>query len=102
MKIKSELYLYETMFILEGINLKCEQLFNSLKDERRKAQIASFFAPWASNAIWSTLAIKCDIIIQQMNMLSELREKIMLAEGQDDDMQPITLEQIINNYQKTN
>jgi len=102
MKIKSELYLYETMFILEGINLKAEQLFKLLKVERRKAQMAAFFAPWAAGAIWSTLSIKCDIIMQQMNMLGELREKIMLAEGQDDDMQPITLSQIIDNYQKTN
>lgn len=102
MKIRSELYLYETMFLLEGLNLKAEQLFNTLKHERQKAQIAAFFAPWASGSIWATVLVKCDIIMQQMNMLSELREKIMLAEGQDDDMQPITLSQIIENYHKTN
>jgi hypothetical protein len=99
MKLKSELYLYETMFMLEGLNLKAEQLCSLLRFEKRKAHIASFFAPWASSSIWTALSIKADIIMQQMNMLSELREKIMLSEGQDDDMQPITLQEIIDNYQ---
>ena len=102
MKIRSELYLYETMFLLEGLTLKVEQLYKLLKSERQKAELAAFFAPWAAKSIWTTLAIKCEIIMQQMNMLSELREKIMLAEGQDDDMRPITLSQIIENYHQAN
>jgi len=99
MKIKSELYLYETMFMLEGINLKAEQLFKLLRSEKQKAHLACFFAPWAARSIWATMLIKSDIILQQMNMLSELRDKIMQSEGQDDDMQPITLQEIIENYQ---
>ena len=102
MKLRSELYLYETMLMLDGINLKAEQLCNTLRFERKKAFLASIFAPWTARSVWMSLVVKCDIIMQQMNMLSELREKIMLAEGQDDDMQPITLSQIIENYHQTN
>jgi len=98
MRIKSELYLYETMFILEGINLKAEQLFKLLKSEKQKAQLACIFAPWTSRSVWAAMVIKSDVILQQMNMLSELRDKIMQSEGKDDRMQPITLEQIIEDH----
>jgi hypothetical protein len=102
MKLKSELYIQEAMFLLEGIELKAKQLVSTLKTEKTKAQWACFFAPWIAGSIWSMLAIKSEIILQQMKSLSELHEKILLAEGQDDDMQVITLSQIIENYRQTN
>lgn len=101
MQIKSELYIYETMLLLEGINLKAQNLYHLLCAEKRKAHIASFFAPWAAGSIWTALLVKSEVIMQQMNALSELREKIMQSEGRDDDMQPITLQQMIERYDKT-
>ena len=102
MKLKSELYIYETMMLLEGINLKAEYLYKLLMSEKRKAQLACFFAPWTAKYVWSAMSIKCDVIMQQMNMLSELRQKIMECEGVDDDMRSITLEQMIEKHAQIN
>ena len=95
MKIKSELYLHEIFSMLDGINLKAEKLFNLLKAEKRKAQFACFFAPWTSSVVSEALMIKVDAILKEMNLLSDLREKIMQSEGLDDDMNPVTLEEML-------
>ena len=70
MKLKSELYIQETMFLLEGIELKAKQLVNTLKTEKTKAQWACFFAPWIAGSVWSMLAIKSEIILQQIDRKS--------------------------------
>lgn len=94
MKLKSELYIQELLALLQGLNLQVEDCARILKRERINAQIASFFMPWRANAIWSALAVNAQILTAHVQMVSELRQKILLSEGVDDDMLPITLEEI--------
>lgn len=94
MKVKSEMYIQELVLLLHGLNLQVADCTKILKRERLKAQIASFLMPWQANLIWMTLAVKADTLMQHVSAMQELREKIMLAEGVNDDMQPVTLEQI--------
>ena len=100
MKIKSELYIQELGAILHGLNLQAEDCLKTLKRERRKAQIAVFLTPWLSREIWTALAVNADILTKRMNTLSELREKIMQAEGVDDDMKCITFQQMCEKAQQ--
>ena len=100
MKIKSELYIQELNAILHGLNLQVEDCIKTLKREKTKAQIAAFLTPWLSREIWTTLAVKGDILMKYVNTLSELREKIMQAEGIDDDMKCITFQQMCEKAQQ--
>lgn len=94
MKLKSELYIKELTILLHGLNSQVADCIRILKRERLKAQITSFLIPWESDAIWTALAVKAEIMIQHVSVIQELREKIMLSEGVDDDMKPVTLEEI--------
>lgn len=82
--------------------MQLEMCVKTLRNEKRKAQIASFLTPWLSREIWTTLGMKSEIIMKHVNALSELKEKIMLAEGFDDDMRPITFEQICEKSENIN
>jgi hypothetical protein len=99
MKLKSELYIQELVLLLHGLNLQVTDCTKLLKRERFKAQIASLLMPWQSDAIWMALAVKADILIQHVSAMQELREKIMLSEGMNDDMQPVTLEEIFQSQE---
>lgn len=99
MKIRSEFYIEELCILLHALNLHVSECTKILKAEKRKAQIASFLVPWQSDSIWMALAVKADILSQHVSALQGLREKIMLSEGVDSDMLPITLEKILENDQ---
>jgi hypothetical protein len=99
MKLKSELYIQELVLLLHGLNLQVADCTKILRRERFKAQIASLLMPWQSDAIWMALAVKADIMMQHVSAMSELREKIMLSEGIDDDMNPVTLEEIFQSQE---
>lgn len=94
MKLKSELYVYELNAILLGLHLQLEESVKSLKREKRKAHVAALLTPWLSREIWTALSVKADIIIRHVNQLSELRDKIMQAEGMDDNLGRITFQQM--------
>jgi hypothetical protein len=101
MKLKSELYIQELVILLHGLNLQVAECLKILKQERLKAQIASLLMPWQSDAIWMTLAIKADTLMQHVSAIQELREKILLSEGVDVDMKPVTLEEIFQNQEQS-
>jgi hypothetical protein len=94
MKLKSELYIYELNAILFGLHLQLQDCIKTLKREKTKAQIAAFLTPWLSREIYTTLAVKADVMIRHVSQLSELRNKIMQAEGLDDDLGFITFQQM--------
>lgn len=85
--------------LLHGLNLHVLECSKILKQERLKAQVASVLMPWESNKIWMALAVKADILMRHMTMLQEVREKILLSEGVNDDMQPVTLEEIFQSQE---
>ncbi len=97
MKVKSEFYIQELVLLLHGINLQVVECTEILKREKFKARTASLLMPWQSQSIWMALAVKADVLMQHVSAMQELREKIMLAEGMDDDMKPVTLEEIFQN-----
>lgn len=97
MKIKSEFYIEELVILLHGLNLQVAECVKILKREKLKAQIASALTPWNSDAVWMALAVKADTLSQHVSAMQELREKILLSEGVDSDMLPITLQEIFNN-----
>jgi hypothetical protein len=97
MKLKSELYVYELNAILFGLHLQLEESVKALKREKRKAHVAAFLTPWLSREVWTALSVKAEVIMRHVNQLSELREKIMQAEGMDDNLGCITFQQMCEN-----
>jgi hypothetical protein len=87
------------MMLLHGLNLHVVECSKLLKQEKLKAQVASVLMPWESDRIWMALAIKADILMQHLSTLQEVRQKIMLSEGVNDDMQPVTLEEIFQSQE---
>lgn len=102
MKFQSELYLCELNVLMQGLLMQINYCAEMLKKEKRRAQIAAFFAPWASREIYSMLAFKADAIMKHVELLSGLREKIFEAEGFDDDMRTVTYKEICDKAQETN
>lgn len=102
MKLKSEFYLHELNALVQGLLMQMEDCFKTLKREKRRAQVAAFFAPWVSREIYSALAFKADVVMKYVKLLSELREKILEAEGFDDDMRAITYKEICDKAQEIN
>jgi hypothetical protein len=102
MKLQSELYLHELNALMQGLFMQMEHCVETLKKEKRRAQVAAFFAPWVSREIYSALAFKADVIMKHVELLSELREKILEAEGFDDDMRAITYKQICEKAEQIN
>lgn len=102
MKLKSELYIAELNMILFGLTLQMQEIVKTMRREQRRAQLSCFFAPWLAREIYTALAVKCEVMMKHVSALSELREKIMQAEGVDDDMRTITFEQICEQAMKEN
>lgn len=96
MKLKDELYVNELLALLHGLNLQVAVCAKILRRERINAQIISFFMPWRANAVWSALAVNAQMLTEHVKMVGELRQKILMSEGVNDDMLPITLEEIFN------
>lgn len=94
MKLQSEFYVLELAQLLYGINLQMLEISKQLNRIRLHSQVASRLMPWRSRVIWMTAATNVDILMQSVQGLSELHEKIMQAQGFDDDMFPVTLEQL--------
>ena len=97
MKVKSEFYISELISILHGINLQVKECSKILKKESFKTRMISLFMPWKSRSAWCALAINAEIVTNHVKMLSELREKILLSEGVDENMKSITLNQLFEN-----
>ena len=102
MKFKSEIYLPEAIALLDSVNLKTEMLYKLFFAEKRKAQVACFFAPWTSRYVWQAMAIKGAAILNQVRTLSELRQKILECETFDDDMRVVTLETFLQEGRQIN
>lgn len=102
MKLKSEFYISELNMILLGLTLQMQDIIKIMQREKRKAQVACFFTPWLTREIYTTLAFKCDVLMKHVSSLSELRDKIMQAEGIDENMKTITFEQICEKAEREN
>jgi hypothetical protein len=96
MKLKSELYIQELNALLYGVNLQVIECTKILRNERRKTEILAFFMPWKAAQLWGALSINAQIMHRHVMMMDELRQKILLSEGFDADMKPVTLEEICN------
>jgi hypothetical protein len=94
MKLQSEFYICELNAVMQGLFMQMEHCVETLKKEKRRAQVAAFFAPWVSREIYSALAFKADVIMKHVQLLSEIRDKILEAQGFDDDMRAITYKEI--------
>jgi hypothetical protein len=102
MKLKSELYLQELNLIMYGLTMQLKRCHDELMKEKRNTEIAAFFTPWARRQIWSAFSVNSDICMEYVKSLSELRDKILEAEGFDDDMKSITYAEIIAKTEDVN
>lgn len=95
MKLKSELYVQELNLLMYGLTLQMEKCHEVILEQKRRTQISAFFAPWAKKQIWMSFSVNSNMILEYVESLSQLRDKILEAEGVDDDMQAVTYAQII-------
>lgn len=95
MKLKSEFYVYELNLINIGLTVQMKYILSELDRQKRKLLFRRFFAPWTLDASRDEVVSNLNSLLQHAKMLSELRDKILEAEGSDDDMRPITFRQMI-------
>jgi hypothetical protein len=96
MKMQSELYIQELVFILHGINLQVMEANKIFAKHKRKMEIMCLLTPWRKNIIRASFLGFGEAYMAHVSALSELREKALQSHGLDDDMRPITFSEMID------
>lgn len=100
MKLKSEFYVYELNLLIYGLTIQMRTMAQVLHYKKRIFAIRSIFMPWTIASARKIILVQAQEILEYAKLLSELKDKIMEAEGVGDDMKPITFQQIIEKQEK--
>lgn len=95
MKLKSELYVYELNLIMIGLTIQMRHMLLMLESEKKWIAFRSIFAPWTLNNAKARSLERVEAILEHAKMLGELRDKVIEAEGMDENMKPITFKEMI-------
>lgn len=98
-----ELYVGDILVAVEAIDFAAHCLTKSFLAKSKALKRRSFFMPWKKNALSNELLASGNFAIARLGHLQSIREKLMQSTGVDEDMRPITLEEILKrNAAKTN
>jgi hypothetical protein len=101
-----ELYVADILVVIEAIDFAADSLTRSYlaksKAYRRKC-FFNFFRPSRRNALARELLSDANFALGRLGHLRSVREKLLQSTGVDEDMRPITLEEILKkNATRTN
>jgi|694.fasta_scaffold10227_16 hypothetical protein len=98
-----ELYVGDVLVAIEAIDFAAHSLTQSFLAKSKALKRRSFFMPWNKNALSNELLASGNFAIARLGHLQSIREKLMQSTGVDEDMRPITLEEILKkNATRTN
>jgi len=90
-----ELYVNEVVILIEALDRKADAICDSIKKRRRTVDIQMFLFPWAMRSIATAFIVESKVALEVLNVMQELRNKLMESTGVDEDMQKVTLSQIL-------
>jgi hypothetical protein len=100
MKLKSELYIYELNLLIHGLAIQMRAIAETLRHKSKIFVIRSIFMPWTIASRSQSILAEAEQALELAKLLSELKDKIMEAEGIDDDMKPVTFREIIEKQEE--
>lgn len=98
-----ELYVGDILVVIEAIDFAAHSLTQSFLVKSKALKRRSFFMPWKKDALSGELLASGNFALAKLAHLRSIREKLMQSTGLDEDMRPITLEEILKkNATRTN
>lgn len=90
-----ELYVGDILVAIEAIDFAAHSLTQSFLAKSKALKRRSFFMPWKKDALSRELLASGNFAIAKLLHLQSIREKLMQSTGVDEDMHPVTLEEIL-------
>jgi hypothetical protein len=98
-----ELYVGDILVALEAIDFAAHSLTQGYLAKSKAIKRKSFFRPWNKLALSRELLADASFALGRLGHLQSIREKLLQSTGLDEDMRPITLEEILKkNATRTN
>jgi hypothetical protein len=98
-----ELYVGDVLVAIEAIDFAANSLTQSYLAKSKALQRRALFMPWKKDSFYGELLASANFAIARLGHLQSIREKLMQSTGVDEDMRPITLEEILKkNATRTN
>ena len=92
-----ELYIHEVAMLVTGIEMQIKGTA-AVYEKRMSAQRGRMlFKPWKKDQIIQEMLAESKAVLEYMNNMTALRDKLYESTGVDDDMQPITFKEILEN-----
>jgi len=90
-----ELYVGDVLVAIEAIDFAAHSLSKSYFKKARAYKRKSFFAPWKKGSLAKELLVDANFALGRLGHLKSIRDKLMQSTGVDEDMRPITPEEIL-------
>jgi hypothetical protein len=98
-----ELYVGDVLVAIEAIDFAANSLTQSYLAKSKRYKRNSWLRFWKKEAFARELLADANFAIARLGHLQSIREKLMQSTGVDEDMRPITLEEILKkNATRTN
>jgi len=100
MKIQSEFYLDELIYIMRGATLCLNENAENIKRLNRRHTIMTILQFWKRKQLNDELYNHALRSLAVTEMLKGIAEKVMEAQGRDEDGEFVTMEQMMNLMQE--
>jgi len=94
-----ELYVGDVLAIIEALDKRARSVAEETVGLSKTVKRKMFFQFWRRDYLREFLLAKSNMALAHLHHLREIREKMMQSTGVDDDMRPITLEQILKDHE---
>lgn len=94
MKVQ-ELYIGEIMLLIAALDLQQAHVTKTYFRRMKWYRVRYFFFFWKREELANEMLVESNSVLQMLNGAKELRDKLLDSQGVDDDMQPISLKDLI-------
>jgi hypothetical protein len=94
MKVQ-ELYIGEIMLLIAALDLQQGHVTKTYFRRMKWYRVRYFFLFWGRDEMAKEMLMESKAVLEMLNGAKELRDKLLDSQGVDDDMQPISLKDLI-------
>lgn len=90
-----ELYIGDILVVLEAIDFAAYSITEGYLKKAKTYKRKSFFMPWAKQELAKDILSSAEFALGRISHLKSIREKLLQSTGTDEDMRPVTLEELL-------
>lgn len=90
-----ELYISDLALALRCLKFNHDFISDRILKDIARSKRQAFLRPWAKRHILMAGAIRAQAGMQLLIEMKELQDKLLMSTGQDEDMRPVTLKEIL-------